>query len=475
MIRFKDFSISGLFGRHSAKLPIKDNRIVIVGYNGVGKSTILNAFYYIISSQWVKLDEIVFDEIIISTTTRRIRVKKTEVSSYCRRRTSLGRKVPVRYLDEIIHHWDPDDIRAFAELDLGRSRAEISRFPTLRYLPLSVTREIQFAVREVMSINVTEDIEIDNLAKIQKFFAAELGGRVLYLPTYRRIEKDIKNIFPEIENEIQEAIRRRAKPGGAADVYVELVNFGMEDVKAKIAEKLEQLRSQALSEVNSLTTKYLRDVIRDEANTYSSDLAKKIDQASLDGVFRRVDESILNSDDRSNINLVVKKIQGKKNLENNEKYVAHYIAYLIDIGERIYKFEKPVRDFVGICNSYLYGKRFVFDNIDYKFYIRYVESPDRRADGSVVSSDIQMEDLSSGEKQIVSLFSHLTLDEGTRNYIIIDEPELSLSVDWQQRFLADISATQGCAFLGAVTHSPFIFDNDLDRYAVDILKHMSTQ
>lgn len=82
-----------------------------------------------------------------------------------------------------------------------------------------------------------------------------------------------------------------------------------------------------------------------------------------------------------------------------------------------------------------------------------------------------MEELSSGEKQIVSLFSHLTLDDDVSNYIVIDEPELSLSVDWQQRFLEDISQLSTCAFIGAVTHSPFIFENSLDPYTVDLLEH----
>lgn len=82
-----------------------------------------------------------------------------------------------------------------------------------------------------------------------------------------------------------------------------------------------------------------------------------------------------------------------------------------------------------------------------------------------------MEELSSGEKQIVSLFSHLLLDQDVLNYIVIDEPELSLSVDWQQRFLEDISEVPTCAFIGAVTHSPFIFENSLDRHTLDLLEH----
>jgi hypothetical protein len=49
--------------------------------------------------------------------------------------------------------------------------------------------------------------------------------------------------------------------------------------------------------------------------------------------------------------------------------------------------------------------------------------------------------------------------------VLIDEPELSLSVPWQKRFLVDIINGDFCAGLVAVTHSPFIYDNKLKPYA----------
>ncbi len=70
---------------------------------------------------------------------------------------------------------------------------------------------------------------------------------------------------------------------------------------------------------------------------------------------------------------------------------------------------------------------------------------------------LELRMLSSGEKQIVSLFYHLYLSGEKKYIILIDEPELSLSVQWQKRLLPDILASQRCEFLAAVTHSPFIF------------------
>ena len=81
---------------------------------------------------------------------------------------------------------------------------------------------------------------------------------------------------------------------------------------------------------------------------------------------------------------------------------------------------------------------------------------------------IDLSMLSSGEKQVFSLFLHLYLDNAKDQTVIIDEPELSLSVPWQKRFLTDILDSAPCSFIMAVTHSPFIYQNRLKDTAVDL-------
>ena len=81
---------------------------------------------------------------------------------------------------------------------------------------------------------------------------------------------------------------------------------------------------------------------------------------------------------------------------------------------------------------------------------------------------IKMDDLSSGEKQVISLFSYLYLYP-EKNIVLIDEPELSLSIEWQRRLLMDVINSPTCTQLLAITHSPFIFDNELDPIAGPML------
>ena len=86
----------------------------------------------------------------------------------------------------------------------------------------------------------------------------------------------------------------------------------------------------------------------------------------------------------------------------------------------------------------------------------------------ITKKTLHLNALSSGEKQIVSIFNRLYLDSQKQYLILIDEPELSLSLEWQRKFLPDILNAPSCKQLIAITHSPFIFDNELDRYAGSI-------
>ena len=87
---------------------------------------------------------------------------------------------------------------------------------------------------------------------------------------------------------------------------------------------------------------------------------------------------------------------------------------------------------------------------------------------------IDLHMLSSGEKQIVSLFSNIYLEKEPNMIVFFDETELSLSIEWQKMLLKDIIDSNKCKFLFATTHSPFIFDqlieytSDLSEYSKEI-------
>ena len=84
---------------------------------------------------------------------------------------------------------------------------------------------------------------------------------------------------------------------------------------------------------------------------------------------------------------------------------------------------------------------------------------------------MRLDDLSSGEKQIVYRGSFLLQDIHALNgaFVFIDEPEISLHPNWQmkimdyyKRIFTDKNGNQTSQIF-AVTHSPFVIHNENRR------------
>jgi predicted ATPase len=80
----------------------------------------------------------------------------------------------------------------------------------------------------------------------------------------------------------------------------------------------------------------------------------------------------------------------------------------------------------------------------------------------VVGDDkIPLSGLSSGERQLVLILLECMRAEG--NTVMIDEPELSMHVDWQERLIPSIRTVNADAQLIMATHSPEIMANISER------------
>ncbi|MBO8439407.1 MAG: ATP-binding protein, partial [bacterium] len=83
----------------------------------------------------------------------------------------------------------------------------------------------------------------------------------------------------------------------------------------------------------------------------------------------------------------------------------------------------------------------------------------RIGDGSSASHDdmIQLEQLSSGEKQMLLILTTVFLQEEKPNILLMDEPEISLHIGWQDRLISMIRKLNPQCQLILTTHSPNIF------------------
>ena len=178
------------------------------------------------------------------------------------------------------------------------------------------------------------------------------------------------------------------------------------------------------------------------------DFVKIENTDALKIVFARVGDSITKETKKNILSLI------DKGHIKQERYhpLVFVLSNLIDVYDEQKETDESIKSFIKVANKYLVKKEFIYDENNVEISVINKKS----------KKIVTLENLSSGEKQLISLFSLLYLEE--ENYIVIfDEPELSLSIEWQEMLLPDMLKSGKCSFLVAATHSPFIFNNELDN------------
>ena len=84
------------------------------------------------------------------------------------------------------------------------------------------------------------------------------------------------------------------------------------------------------------------------------------------------------------------------------------------------------------------------------------------SEGNVIyvsDEKIQLDQLSSGEKQMLLILTTVFLQEEKPNVLLMDEPEISLHINWQDRLIEWIRQLNPYCQVILTTHSPNIFAN----------------
>jgi predicted ATPase len=444
--------IIGLYGRRDYLVTLENNQLILVGENGTGKSTIISIFYFVITGQWKKLWKFDFERISISVDKKIYNITREDTSQLVDiEHSSSKTQYIVHKLREM--GLDPEDALAEFSRHIHRELAGDLHMPPM-------------ALRRILTeLSENQGNLFDNTPSNIDEFQDKVNFHVLYLPTYRRIERDLKALFPTLEDDIQKYNRNRNNFSDFRK-HVELVEFGMQDVSSMISRTMKAIDYQFRASLDDLTGGYLRVILRKEYENTDVSILNAIDEDALDDILQKIDKSVLSEIDQKTLRETIRKFGDRDPKSEIDKLSAHIITKLILLHKTQYERESRVREFANVCNRYLKGKAFEFDNKEFSLPIK----PLGESDGSLMSSDdeIKLSMLSSGEKQIVSLFSHLYLSDHNDFFIIIDEPELSLSVPWQKTFLTDMLGSSKVKGMVAVTHSPFIYANELEDKAHSI-------
>ena len=456
----KRFKITNLFGFRIVDILFENDIKILIGENGLGKTTVLNSLYYLLNQMYYKLAQVNFENIELELEKNiKIKFSKFELIDYLEfqeNKKRNRRRFPSRIeniLDNLnIQQSLKNDIKGTDRPSIN-DRKRIEEFIKDNDIPTFASSSMM--VREIFSY-----IKEPTFEKFDFFndILNNLNLSILYFPTYRRVEEDLKNLG----NYQRETVNRHSHRyidefDEEMDVSEDtLIHFGMEDVEARILNIQNKINKSTIIGFSKVTGEMLSQLLEGFQNV--EDKTIDLDVETVKIILHRVGDNLKERDRQKILNL----LDSPESLKEKKELV-YFIYKLIDIYEEHKHLDDAVKNFCKVCNEYLGDKEFKYNesSVDIDIYRVGSETP------------IQLNNLSSGEKQIISIFSKIYLENTNNLIVLFDEPELSLSITWQERLLPDIINSEKCQFLLSVTHSPFVFENELDKYAVGMSTYIS--
>jgi predicted ATPase len=445
------FELIGLNGYKNLSLEITNCIRIVVAENGTGKTTLLNALYNTLTKNFTNLYAIAFESLTIKFHGKdKLSLTKSELFPKDTKPAKSS-----AYMEILSYGVEESELlEAFSEH--GPSLLE-----KLRRLPIyrKVYKEGPYDPAETIDLFKRAMPKFDAAVKyneLLEYVSSAMGNiEVLYLPTFRRIEAEFSNFknnrarhfnFEDNnENYDQEA----------------LIWFGMSDVEDQLESIRQRIKNETFSAYSRISVQSLEELLS-TTNKVPDSISSE--NESLRSQLRLVLARLGRTEDRTGQKLWELIDSGDINNLHYEN-LRSYLFQMLEISTATQQDEESIEGFVKVINNYWLTsavesaseieKQFVFDKMMLSINIETPYTP----------NNLELKNLSSGEKQIVSIFAKLHLQPKKQFMVLIDEPELSLSMMWQRLFLIDILESPSCEQLIAITHSPFIFENALDPYA----------
>jgi predicted ATP-binding protein involved in virulence len=421
----KEIRITDLFGSIPKHIiPLKEGGITFIhGPNGCGKTTCLRLISAVFNLEVPTLMEINFSSIEIEKSDGRT-LRVTKAIKLLREK----RKIP-----EITFTLDKNKPYSLSR-DLSDARVSLSDIVDL------VPGISRIGAREWIDRNQGIKLDFDEL--IEKYpvlvpfgsnkkkpeWLEEFTGSINlhFIKTQRLLKVD----FPSLK-------RHRQDEQSISDVIQLYSNEIKDSINKKLAEQAAMSQGHDRSFPQRLLSLNIDDTVSEtEIRKLYADTEQKIQKLVQAGLIDKQDNIAL----------------PQQAFEDTERRVLS--LYLQDVNTKLAVFDdlqRKIETFLDVINGKFKTKKFsVNRESGFSFYT-----------GISKKNSLSPTQLSSGEQHQIVLFYELIFKASENSFFLIDEPEISLHVDWQRMFLDDIHkiAQLGDRQFLIATHSPQIIGN----------------
>lgn len=409
MYKILKINIIGLWGIHNIELNLNQNINFLIGKNGSGKTTILNILTATLNLNLNEIENLDFKKIEI------ILVQETKNKKISLEKVLEGEIKFIYKISKNKYEISERDIRNYFRFNI------INNLNRKNNLNIEKLKEV---LKEIININL---LDTDRLTKNNR----EVFERDFY-DEYRYEYK--KRIINPVDIKLNFLIKE-------LKTYKLTLKAKLEDLTAEFQRKVLELliynKDSDNNENNKENTfgmisqieKDLKEFYK-EFNYQKKDIDKQIANHTA-SLKKEIEGETLKEEFKTNLVLltrtkkvleIVKDLKGEKNI-----------------------ILSPINSYLDKLNAFMEDKNFsISDEGELKILLK-----NRK-------KEIRIEELSSGEKQIIILLTEILLQKNKVNVFIADEPEISLHIGWQRVLVDAILELNSEAQIIFATHSPDI-------------------
>lgn len=433
----------GVLGEYDHKIEFSNSEpfVIVYGPNGVGKTKFLEIIYAASSINVAMLTELPFAE---------VKLTYHEGTVF-----SISKGI-----------FEKNDKSSGLKLTLVDGITQISEYDEIEYSREIARWEERHPYMERIEPDIWQDVRDGEIITFEELVRA--------YPKIRAYKKDLKESFLDFKNRVSsfliEAQRLQSDP--MRSTWGESKNSPSGRRLAGIKRKTPQRRTR--SKITDLSN-HMRELIIDAEtkhsrvtqqldktfpNRFLNQTAERTGQKNIDPEEVKKRYNVLNEARKQIANMVSLDLAGNElplpvgaDYENFQLQLLN--LYLDDMEEKYSPFVpllEKISIFEEILNSRLLNKTIRITGEEGIVVNKTKENID----------DIDLENLSSGEKHEIILMYDLLFNVPRGSIVLIDEPEISLHVAWQFKFIPDVKRIAKVADFQFIiaTHSPQIINDD---------------
>ncbi len=451
LISFKAYEV---FNQFNFNIDFNPDVSILHGFNGCGKTTVLKLINYIIGGKFFELKKIQFKNIILNY---RIKGKEYKIEVY----NENGIKINSNH-EEIKNAISKINFNKISRRVADNEKKILNLMKIFDEVFNAIFLSIERKVQKVKPYPFYDD----------PGFIEFLEEFVPYSDSYK--EEELHKYYRIYEREFSHRFPKRRRTS-IKDIYINPI----EDVDELIAQNYKKyLKFCSELDTEYQQNSYKRMVSLKKLNEVEDKLLE-FDQNSMRKAKERIFNQINYFKDKFEIpeeedfeNLIKNLENQKENVKKKKNMASDYLLNFIQFlkldelaiileGNNFKKEKKyePFRLLIENLDNFfsVTNKNAIFDNDSIAFQLKNGEK-------------IKPNDLSSGEKQILIFFSHLIFNEHDKMepIILYDEPELSLHLDWQEKFIESIFKINETIQIILATHSPAVISEEFQNRQISL-------